>query len=82
VVLGVQPPAAGFVDPPDEQDVAHAGGDRRREVDGAEALQHPSGPAEFVEQLEVFQQRRLGIDGEPDHLTAVVIRHDRHLGRR
>ena len=74
--------AAGFVDPADEQQVAHPGGDRRREVDGPETLQHPTGATEFVEQLQVLQQRRLGVDSQPDDLAALRAARDADLGRR
>ena len=70
LVPAVAATPVGLVDLADEQHVAHAGGDGRREVDGAELLEQPAGPAELVEHLEVLEQGRLGVDRQADHLTA------------
>ena len=60
----------GLDDLAGEQHVAHAGRDRRREVDGAEPLERTAGAAQVVEHLEVLEQGLLGVDGEREHLAA------------
>ena len=62
--------AYGLVDLAGEQDVAHARRDRRGEVDGADAPQRATGPAELVEHVEVLEQRLLGVDREGEHVAA------------
>ena len=54
-----------------EQYVAHAGRDCGRELDPAEPSQPPSGRAEVVVHLEVFDERGVGIDGQRAHDPAV-----------
>jgi len=53
-----------------EQHVAQAGGDGGGEVDRAELLQRPAGPAELVEHVEVVEHRQLGVDRQCVHLAA------------
>ena len=47
-----------------EQHVAQAGRDRRRELDGADPAHRAAGQAEVVEHVEVFEERRLDVDGQ------------------
>ncbi len=71
LVLAVPASPIGFVDLPDDQDVAHPRRDGGGEVDGAELLEELAGPAELVEHLKVLEQGRLGVDGQADdHATA------------
>ena len=76
LVPAVAAAPVGLVDLADEQDVAHAGGDGRREVDGAELLEQLAGAAELVEELEVLEQGGLGLDGQADDLAAAGEAHD------
>ena len=63
----------GLVDLAGEEDVAHAGGDGRREVDDAHPLERPAGAAELVEGLEVLEERGLGVDRQPPQLAAAGV---------
>ena len=47
-----------------EQHVAQARRDRRRELDGADAAHRAAGQPEVVEHVEVFEERRLDVDGQ------------------
>lgn len=53
-----------------EEHVAQSGRDGGREVDRAELFQGAARAAQFVEHLEVVQQRQFGVDGEGVHLPA------------
>ena len=55
-----------------EQHVAQARRDRRRELDRADAAHRPAGQAEVVEHVEVFEERRLGVDRQRVDLAAAV----------
>lgn len=66
----------GLVDLADDEDVTHAGGDRRGEVDGSGLLEDRPGAAELVEDVEVFEQGGLDLDGQAPHLTAAGDLHE------
>ena len=61
--LGPVVPAAAdrLINLAGKQDIAHAGRDRRGEVDGAEFFEQPAGTTELVVHLKVFQQGCLGV---------------------
>jgi hypothetical protein len=73
-------PAGCLVDLSGQQHVSQPGRDRRREVDGTELVQDPSGTTELVEHVEVVEQRGSRLDGEGEHLAAVGPDRDRPLG--
>ena len=79
VAAGAGGAADGLVDLADEQHVAHARGDRGREVDDAHPLQRPAGAAELVEDLQVLEQGGLGVDRDAPHLAAAGVGDQAHL---
>ena len=78
--VAVHGPGDRLLDLAGQQHVADAGRDRGGEVDRAELLQRPPGPAQLVEHVQVLQQGLLGVDREREHLAAAAGRGARVAG--
>ena len=52
------------------------------ELDGADPAHRPAGQTQVVEHVEVFQERRLDVEGQRDDFAAAVRGRDPSLGER